>query len=712
MKSRYQKIIVISLLALIVFAPQASALTTSFLSSVPTTVLKDPIEEIARRALELSISKLLENPDYLCEGESYKQQASRAGRITVLKIDVEACKKLLDAIGRLPMPEVSDAIHQDNIEKMFKDRILKLANQVGTLLSGLQLELFKAEFNFAFDKACVDVSKFAAIQDKLKKATNALSLIGDNSGLVVQLKAQDEEVQNQALCRETFLKVLDNTFPQPPSSSLFTVNNEQSQTYKTEKLRVTNQLQSQIDTLNQIHTQLAEQIRIASRSVWKAIFVKVLLNLADTKSQRLVNSMLAKFKVNKTLGYVNALASQVYAIDAIRDGGYSNSDQLILYSMLKNPLFQQYGGSNINPVFTAKAEQFLTSDKTTGLSYLDPQYYQKLNDNGSCEGSPFCQSLIYDEKLNNIKQTSTQTAVNETNLGGGIKTPYDCSKSLQTDQAKVDAGYAAAVKEADDRKKLANSIPRDDPNYAQAQQDYVTAKDAVNNYNKKYSDPVALVCKAAITPAKFVGDSITQLIGSHIKNITDYNNNNLPYYQTAIAGILTSLVDKYLFGGSNVNNQTLINEAAGIGLSAINNGNGRSASSVLIQGTDFYFKQLAVGQYQVYWDYNTAAIKSAGGSYVTIDGPGIQNKKARYGLTDSVVVDISQDELYTTHIFNASGKEILTDQVFVTNVGPVLGNPSGGSGGGNASISKPGTVAGVSVTSVFPRGQPLQLRGN
>jgi len=251
-----------------------------------------------------------------------------------------------------------------------------------------------------------------------------------------------------------------------------------------------------------------------------------------------------------------------------------------------------------------------------------------------------------------------------------------------------------------------------DPNYAQAQQDYVTAKDAVNNYNKKYSDPVALVCKAAITPAKFVGDSITQLIGSHIKNITDYNNNNLPYYQTAIAGILTSLVDKYLFGGSNVNNQTLINEAAGIGLSAINNGNGRSASSVLIQGTDFYFKQLAVGQYQVYWDYNTAAIKSAGGSYVTIDGPGIQNKKARYGLTDSVVVDISQDELYTTHIFNASGKEILTDQVFVTNVGPVLGNPSGGSGGGNASISKPGTVAGVSVTSVFPRGQPLQLRGN
>src|SRR5438309_658678 len=103
MKIRYQKGIIVAILAVLLTAPFLPALAQTNLTSVPVINLKDPIEEIARSAFDTAVNKLLDNPDYFCEDQSYKTAADPQERITVLGITVEACKKLLDAIDRLPI---------------------------------------------------------------------------------------------------------------------------------------------------------------------------------------------------------------------------------------------------------------------------------------------------------------------------------------------------------------------------------------------------------------------------------------------------------------------------------------------------------------------------------------------------------------------------------------------------------------------------------
>lgn len=377
-----------------------------------------------------------------------------------------------------------------------------------------------------------------------------LSLLGDNPAQATALQTQIGVVDAAITCW-TGIVTSANSLESTIGGTLFG-----SQKISTTK----EQAVVQIANLKNIRKQLEARLQVSTQGFWKAVLVGLLLKQTDHLSEKLVTELTEKFKINDYSKYVGAVTDTVYINSMILKYVDNDKDRAIVRSMITNPLLR----NRIHPSIAAAADSYVGLD-IDAVRFDDPEFLNQVNRLGKGEAfkQRYQSSMI--AKTDEVISKAREAALSEISQSGGYKTTLNnCGPSVN-EQKQKDLQYKQILDEISDReelqRKINNTVTSTAGEKKQIESDVKKARAKLDSFTTNLGKAVVQICEGVNTPSQKFKDTIHDLIGSQIKNFSDYNDNNLPLLQRLVVDIADNLVNKYVFGTKSASTSDLINES-------------------------------------------------------------------------------------------------------------------------------------------------------
>lgn len=486
------------------------------------------------------------------------------------------------------------------------------------------------------------LKKFSELACKTKKITDILETADDiNKWSFGGLKLITGDVgeSKMLLGKIEVLNGYLKTCLEPSITSAKALN-PPSIKHMQEKQTVLDALTREKASVEQRLDQLNHQYRLATQNFWKSLTITVLIKTTKTVAQRLVNTLTAKYKVNDVLKYADAIASNVYTAQLIQDRAVDGQEQLILRSIITNPLLR----SKVDSAIYQRAADALELNGSTftasGISANDPDFYLKLGKFGNPETNPAFMKTVYENRASEINNVSLSSAQNEILLGSGLKAPRNCSGNVN-EQKAIDQKWAQANDQLSNRLQLLNDLKnaystrsqyvndaetkRIQEDLKKAEADYIKASQQLKAMPTSYKSPVLKICEAIASPAELVNKGIDKAFGAFSSSMSDYNDNNLPFFMSWVSDIGSNIANNLIFGGNL--KASLLAESSNLA-QAINYGlsyaDSQSAKKNLENGINFgYDYGNSSNEYILHWEM----VNVDRADYVTINGDGISEIK-------------------------------------------------------------------------------------
>src|SRR3989344_1521560 len=485
---------------------------------------------------------------------------------------------------------------------------------------------------------CSDILKAAT--DILNKADDfnswtfgGLSLVTGSAGEVAMLKGKIVSLNNAKTCVvDKQLAVVEKI---KPGSIL---EAQAKQTAMDDLTKQRENIKLRLDQMNM-------QLRQAQGNFWKSVVVATLLKTTKLVSQRLVNTLTSKYKINNVMQYADAVASQVYTTQLILSKATDKQDQLILRSLATNPLLRTKIDSAIYQRAADALEINGETFSTRGMSADDPDLYLKLAKFGDPNTSVPYLKTTYNNRSSEMSAIGKASAQNEILLGSGLKAPRTCEGNVSTQNA-IDQEWAQVNDQMQNRLALYWELedsydtrykslsPKDQQQLAtdfkKAEADYLSAAAKLKEMPTKYENPVLDICKAIASPAEMVNKGIDKAFGKFADNLGDYKTENLPFFMNFISDIGSNIAQSLIFGGDV--KATLLQESGNISTAinlGINFADAQTSQKNMENGIDFYFVPSTTNPngFTIKWEILPVIDDVA---YVTVSGPGVSSI-----LTDS-----------------------------------------------------------------------------
>ena len=485
---------------------------------------------------------------------------------------------------------------------------------------------------------CSDILKAAT--DILNKADDfnswtfgGLSLVTGSAGEVAMLKGKIVSLNNAKTCVvDKQLAVVEKI---KPGSIL---EAQAKQTAMDDLTKQRENIKLRLDQMNM-------QLRQAQGNFWKSVVVATLLKTTKLVSQRLVNTLTSKYKINNVMQYADAVASQVYTTQLILSKATDKQDQLILRSLATNPLLRTKIDSAIYQRAADALEINGEAFSTRGMSADDPDLYLKLAKFGDPNTSVPYLKTTYNNRSREMSAIGKASAQNEILLGSGLKAPRTCEGNVSTQNA-IDQEWAQVNDQMQNRLALYWELedsydtrykslsPKDQQQLAtdfkKAEADYLNAAAKLKEMPTKYENPVLDICKAIASPAEMVNKGIDKAFGKFADNLGDYKTENLPFFMNFISDIGSNIASDLIFGGDV--KATLLQESGNISTAinlGINFADAQTSQKNMENGIDFYFVPSTTNPngFTIKWEILPVIDDVA---YVTVSGPGVSSI-----LTDS-----------------------------------------------------------------------------
>lgn len=575
------------------------------------------------------------------------------------------------------LPAISQAAFLSNSVPISSDQIGKPVQEDGGVTDSIVNFFGLGNYLNTFNSAMSKINKVQCYSEAAKKALEVaekvdswsfggLKLLSGDSGEALMIKGKITALDAAKACVEGKLKDVKDT----PIATLIQGQLRQSliQQYTTELATI----QKRLDELN-------AQYRNATRNFWKSVLVKVLLTTTKAVAQKLVNNLTNTYKIKDFQGYADAVASQVYTTNLIRKNVPDGADQLILRSMLNNPLAVQ----SVMPAVRQRTDAALGFSPDE-VNFDDPDFYMKMSRVGAGDTNPFAVHVAMVDEAYQLQSKGSEAAKSEIIQSNGFKTPKDCPGNI-AEQQMIDQRYQAASRELQDRNKLYSELisaknlglPVSDQDIAQAKQDMEQANKQLEALPKVYKSPVLEICRSITSPASLVDKGIDKAFNQFAKNLGDYNDNNLPFFINFISDIASGIASDLIFGGNGgsvlLSESGNIDKALGTGLAFATSGNN---SQNLQNGVNFTYQKSSnfTDAYTLSWE--VLDVKDA--SYVTIQGTGISPTQ-KFPLSGSTEVRTSSGGAYLLKVFDSKGKQLTSGSIDlqVQQTNPYITNGSG-----------------------------------
>jgi hypothetical protein len=518
-------------------------------------------------------------------------------------------------------------------------------------------------------------------------ALTGLSLIGDGAGETVAISAKLTGVNTVIDCRT----VADGLLKAVPTPNLFVGQKKQ---------RLEEENSVALQNFKKIREDLQTRASTAKQRLWKGILARVLLTTTKSVSASIVNKLTNKYKVNDVRRYADAVAGQVYTTDLIRKNAADNEEQMVLRTMLNNPLASQ----QVDPLIAKRADEALGYDPDK-INVNDSGAWAAMARSGAADANPFFMQTAATAKAQNMSTQGQQAALSEITLGNGLKSPRTCNGSI-AEQAAIDKEYAAANREIADRQKLlreledykavslampikpsAEDLQRLDQDIQKASQDLAGSKQKLSSIRNKPNGAVVEICEGIVSPASLVDKGIDKAFNQFAKNLGDYNDNNLPFFVNFISDIATGITTDLIFGGNS--GSAIVHESRSIDKAVVSAAGlaGSNIADSLSKGIRFSYAKSGASATSYTLEWEVLDVKNA--SYVTIKGTGISDA-TKLPLSGKYEIQTSASSTYLMKVFDSKGKQLQSTSLEIV-------------------VSRTGNVAGVSVIKtlgpIHPRGR-------
>jgi len=509
------------------------------------------------------------------------------------------------------------------------------------------------------DQGCATADSAFSVGDTAAQlGMGGLTLIGGGAAMQVQLTAKLGKIDSAITCHQGVLATL-NAIVAPDSF------------VSQQKQIVSNKAASAIAALKVKEETVKGQLTLAQQGFWKTLVYNILIKTTQSISAHMLNNLTNNFKIKDFTKYADAVATQVYD-NALITQNYSGKaeDQLLIRSMLSNPIVQ----NEISPAIFQRVNTNLGFNPST-VDVMSPSFYANMALVGAQENSPYVQQMVFADQTQALHAKALNTAEQEIAQSNGLKTPRTCVGTLSQQKA-IDSSYASVNARLKDRQKLLSTLADAQTagqnvsatDIAKAQADVnQAAKDLQNLPNSPgVAGKAAIdICTAIVSPPSLINQGINEALHQIGQNLGTYNDNNLPFFITAITDIATKYTNSLIFGG-NVNTNSVIQEAVGAGAAtaaqAINNNyqtkqvNNVSVSSS-INGSTGTGNQVSINI-----DWDATALGNASG--VAISGPGIPANMSGLmvnQLSGSIAATVNGPGTYkyVVSVYGASKSDVL-----------------------------------------------------
>ncbi len=514
-----------------------------------------------------------------------------------------------------------------------------------------------AAVDSAVETLCTGIARAEDVAMTADNFSN-FSLIGGSPAEAAQLTAKINALVLVKNCREKQLESLKKR----PAPNLIA---SQEFTRKQDSLATEiNSLSVRIESLRARHSQTA-------KDVLKAVALKITLNLSQSLTTKMVNSLVSKYRINQPLQYAEAVASQVYAVDYINKNYQGQQqDQYILRSLLQNGTSQ--GG--VLPMVRMEA------DKSLGfipeeLEFSDPNYYMKLSKAGTAEVNPFYRQMIYEDMALTAKSETQAQAKQEMAAGNGFMSIRNCQGAVgqqkTIDQQNNQLSYQANFDQRVFAKLVSQYQLNPNPETKQAMEEAAAAagksKEALSALPEQAGTPFVTMCEGISNPGSFVAGSIGGYLNKYFNEAGNIKSENIPFWGSFLSSVATNFVSNIIQSGKP--NLQILTSA---GYQAAN----ISANDLVrLAGQGSQVSQLKSGDKELNFDYSVSGGKLSlkwdvrdiqGATNAVVSGPGVLTSSP-LPVQGSMEFNISQPGTYQIQATNAA-REVLAEKTLSVEV--------------------------------------------
>ncbi len=497
---------------------------------------------------------------------------------------------------------------------------------------------------------------YFASEQPTEVALAGLSMIGGSAVETVHLDAKVAALTGFIECRE---RALDS------AKGIVSINSYTGN----KKQLLENKVSSAIDILNKKKSDLMAQSRVAKKGFWKSLVLSVLLKTTKVIAKKLANSLTTTFKINDFQKYADVVGSQVYATQLIQKTATDKNEQLIVRSLIENPIAQQ----QISPAIQQRADQSLGLD-LANYNVDSKNFYADMAKVGAGPNNAFTLNLIKADKAATIAAKGRSDADREVQQSVGLKAPRTCKGDINQ-QKQIDAEYQQAQKKYEDRANLYQSLKNAQDtatglsdqqaqqlasDLARAKADMDKASSELDKLPQSFSAPVLTICDSIVSPAAEIDKGIDKGFGFFGDNIAQYNNDHLPFFVNFVSGLVSDISSNLIFGGNPQN--TILKESGALGtgigqaIGSSSSGNSTDLSSGIVFTSEK--SSNAPDAYTLTWD----AQGVQNGSYVTIAGTGI-SPATHMPLSGSAEVHTSISGTYMLKVYDSKDKQLQLDSL-------------------------------------------------
>lgn len=317
-------------------------------------------------------------------------------------------------------------------------------------------------------------------------------------------------------------------------------------------------------------TDYEKQKKQSFQDVFQAIALNFAMEAFKQVTIKGVNELVDKLKINGYLKYADALATQVYSIDYIKQN-YSGDKQreLIAASLFKSQALNDIPAvSNAVSIAKQSARKFQTYSKD--LDWQNPKYWGKVSGVADERVWPEYHMMVGFSDAQSAIVNGKANAQAEVQNGKGFKSMRNC-KDVTSVQQKIDSDLAASNKKVEEAEitlgllQLAESNPVDIQRAEQALQAVLKEAESVQ---VKSNGGLAEACEAITQPANFLAETTTKWLDSFIQQQTNFKAENMTLFGTLASKLATTVFKDIINGKGGSVLKELKNSIVPIGMSA------------------------------------------------------------------------------------------------------------------------------------------------
>lgn len=291
----------------------------------------------------------------------------------------------------------------------------------------------------------------------------------------------------------------------------------------------------------------------AIKKMWEGVAYRVLATVQQQVTGRIINQLIAKYKIGNYLKYADAVATQIYTADYVRANFPDKSDQLIIRSILTSDAVN--GG--LMPYIKEKANEnlgFLPQQ----LDFADPEYYQKMALAGTGSANPFYLRSIYEARAGMTKSEAEAQAKQEIAQGQGFIPARNCSGVIAQESVNLDKKITAANRDLAIKRaawsKLNDQWTANPKSVADSELEKAAA--AANESSQAYASMskspslFAQVCADIKNPAAAISNFANSYLASSLNQVNAPRPGNLPFFASFVETVATNFLTTIVNGGT------------------------------------------------------------------------------------------------------------------------------------------------------------------